>query len=106
MYYFFLHSYFAGALRKIPMAMQDRFHQSTVVMNAKSISRYDLKWFVPLDQLESLDTKGIGRSQFSHEKLSPGLILWYYKNCSIAFCRLNFTVNKALFTVSAGYLIF
>ncbi|EUB63058.1 Active breakpoint cluster region-related protein [Echinococcus granulosus] len=33
--------------------------QSDLVMNAKTISRYEVKWFIPLEQLNSLDSKGI-----------------------------------------------
>ncbi|VDL18851.1 unnamed protein product [Hymenolepis diminuta] len=33
--------------------------QSGFVMNAKSISRYEIKWFVPLNQIQSVETTGI-----------------------------------------------
>ncbi|VDK20098.1 unnamed protein product [Taenia asiatica] len=32
--------------------------QSDLIMNARTISRYEVKWFIPLEQLDSLDSKG------------------------------------------------
>ncbi|VDM32414.1 unnamed protein product [Hydatigera taeniaeformis] len=40
--------------------------QSDLIMNARTISRYEVKWFIPLEQLESLDSKGIA---FDEENL-------------------------------------
>uniref|UniRef100_A0A5K3EGU0 Rho-GAP domain-containing protein n=1 Tax=Mesocestoides corti TaxID=53468 RepID=A0A5K3EGU0_MESCO len=39
-------------------------------MNAKSISRYEIKWFLPLDRVESLDSNGIA---FDEDKLRERL---------------------------------
>ncbi|KAL5971935.1 Active breakpoint cluster region-related protein [Taenia solium] len=40
--------------------------QSDLIMNARTISRYEVKWFIPLEQLDSLDSKGVA---FDEENL-------------------------------------
>ncbi|KAL5109723.1 Active breakpoint cluster region-related protein [Taenia crassiceps] len=46
--------------------------QSDLIMNTRTISRYEVKWFIPLEQLDSLDSKGIA---FDEENLLERLQL-------------------------------